>query len=303
MSESKGRIAALVERAQAEFGIVGRQAEMHCMALALLAGRNLLIEGPVGCGKTYLAQAVAAALGRRVVRVDGDGRYTEQKLIGTFDPASAMQRGYREETFVPGPLTDAMRHGAILFVNELNRMPEGVQNVLLPAMDEGRIEIPQLGVVEAAKGFQIVATQNPREFVATSQLSEAVLDRFEWLHLDYQSETEEREIARRASGYTEPVWVEQAVCVVRHTRCSPLVHRGASVRAAVAILQILKAHRENEGGEISEADFETALMLALPTRIELAVESEQTPFAEKLTALLDELKKNSAARDSRMSGS
>jgi RND family efflux transporter MFP subunit len=77
----------------------------------------------------------------------------------------------------PVPLVRAMESGGVLFVNELNRMPEGVQNVMLPAMDEGRIEVPMLGTVQARDGFVVVATQNPAEFVATSHLAEALLAR------------------------------------------------------------------------------------------------------------------------------
>src|SRR5271154_2494238 len=93
-----------------------------------------------------------------------------------------------------------MRQGAILFINELNRMPEAVQNILLPPIDEGLVQIPQLGEVRAKDGFLVIATQNPREFVATSHLSEALMDRMEWVRLDYQSFNEEREIAGQASG-------------------------------------------------------------------------------------------------------
>ena len=59
-----------------------------------------------------------------------------------------------------------MKNGSILFLNELNRMPEGTQNVLLAAMDEGVIFIPKLGKVEANEGFLIISAMNPQEFVA-----------------------------------------------------------------------------------------------------------------------------------------
>src|SRR5512137_1216118 len=177
-------------------GIVGREKELEKALAALSSGKNLMIEGPVGVGKTVLAVAVAKHLGRPVMRVDGDERYTEQKLSGWFDPPIVLEKGYVPEAFIPGPLTSAMREGGVLFMNEMNRMPEGVQNILLPAMDEGIIEIPKIGTVRAAPGFVVIGTQNPREFVATTALSEALSDRFELLLLDYQSETEEIEIVR-----------------------------------------------------------------------------------------------------------
>src|SRR5258708_7541181 len=162
---------------RAEFALVGRQTELGQLEACLRAQRNVLLEGPVGVGKTHLALAVTARLGRPVFRIDGDGRYSEQKLSGWFDPPTVIKKGFSEDAFVPGPLVEAMRSGGILFINELNRLPEGVQNVLLPAIDERVIVVPRLGQIPAKNGFLVVATQNPKEFVATSHLSEAILDR------------------------------------------------------------------------------------------------------------------------------
>src|SRR4051794_8335798 len=102
----------------------------------LRAYRNVLIEGPVGVGKTHLALTVAQEIKRPVFRVDGDSRYSEQKLSGWFDPPTVIKKGFTADSFMAGPLVDAMRLGGVLFINELNRLPEGVQNVLLPAIDE-----------------------------------------------------------------------------------------------------------------------------------------------------------------------
>ncbi len=113
--------------------MVGRQSEISRLSVALRAGKNVLLEGPVGAGKTHLALHVTQALGRPVFRIDGDSRYTEQKLSGVFDPPTVLQKGFVAEAFVPGPLVEAMQKGGVLFINEMNRLPEGVQNVLLPA--------------------------------------------------------------------------------------------------------------------------------------------------------------------------
>jgi MoxR-like ATPase len=61
----------------------------------LLAQRNLMLEGPVGVGKSVLAEALASHLGRDLFRVDGDERYTEQKMTGWFDPALVLKDGYK----------------------------------------------------------------------------------------------------------------------------------------------------------------------------------------------------------------
>lgn len=287
---------AVVTKVCKDHGIVGRETEIMQLWTAVSCGRNVLLEGPVGVGKTALAQAVAQVLGHQVIRIDGDSRFTEQKLTGWFDPSLVLKKGYQEKTFVSGPLVAAMRQGAILFINELNRMPEAVQNVLLPAIDEGLVHIPQLGEVRAKPGFLVLATQNPREFVATSHLSEALMDRMEWVQLNYQSFDEEREIAKRASKFTHEPYVSWAVALVRLTRSHPKLKRGASIRAAIAILQML-AGRAAVSKSIGEEDFWQVVKLALPTRIELNTAEFEGSYEQQIEKLLheiwEELKKNS----------
>lgn len=154
--------------------IIGREKEILELKKVIGLNRNILIEGPVGVGKTFLVQQILNDLKKKFERVDGDTRYTEQKLTGWFDPPIVLKKGYSKESFIEGPLVNAMKNGRILFINELNRMPEAVQNILLPAMDERRIAMPKLGELEAKLGFCVIATQNPREFTATHALSEAL---------------------------------------------------------------------------------------------------------------------------------
>jgi MoxR-like ATPase len=265
--------------------LVGRHLELEALHACISVGRHVLLEGPVGVGKTALARSVCAQGARGFVRVDGDGRYSEARLVGQFDPPMVLQQGYRAESFIDGPLLRAMREGAVLFINELNRMPEGVQNVLLPAMDEGMVLVPMLGEVRAAPGFSVIATQNPGEFVATGALSEALLDRFELVRLDHAEEAEEREIVRlNCKGEPDRVIVEGAVALVRATRSDPRIRRGASVRAAIAIAD-LAGQLWRAGQSVDDALFRAAA-LALPNRVELA-----DPHNVRLPAVLDDLRK------------
>lgn len=267
-------------------GIVGRSRELEVLLACLSAGRHVLLEGPVAVGKTVLARAVADALGRGVLRVDGDGRFTEQKLVGQFDPPQVMKEGYHIGSFLAGPLVQAMEKGAILFINEINRMPEGVQNVLLPALDEGSLVLPHLGALKAAPGFSVIATMNPREFVATGHLSEALLDRFELLSLKHQNEAEELEIVLRHTRPPEPdlELARAAVTLVRKTRSHPRIRRGASVRAAIALVEIAR-----EMGGIDALD--RAAAVALPGRIELK-EAQEGALEAVLLEVSPEKKKS-----------
>jgi MoxR-like ATPase len=263
---------------QERHGIVGREGAIEEMLACFSAGRHVLVEGPVGVGKTVLVQAVAASLQRPVFRIDGDGRYTEARLSGAFDPPTVLARGYIPEAFQPGPLVRAMLEGGVLFVNELNRLPEGVQNVLLPALDEGRVEVPAWGTVRAAAGFLVVATQNPREFVATGELSEALADRFERIVLAWQEADQERAIvAARARCAPSPEIVAGAVAMVRATREDARFRRGASVRAAVALADLATC---------LDGDLGRAARLALPNRVELFDDR-----GEDLATILQELEK------------
>lgn len=257
---------------------IGREHEKSLLLACLRAGRHVLLEGPVGVGKTHLASQVAKDLGRPVFRVDGDARMGEQKLTGWFDPPSVLKNGFQPESFMQGPLVAAMRAGGILFLNELNRLPEGTQNVLLPSLDEKRLLVPKLGEVFAEPGFVVIATQNPKEFIATSALSEALLDRFELILVDYQSEPEEIEIVtehlkRHNSNLKSPLKndvlesiARAATLVCRKTRGHPKVRRGASIRAALSIADLTAELLRTSSFE--EA-FSHALRLALPNRIEL----------------------------------
>lgn len=273
--------------------LIGREVEAAKLLACLKAKRNVLIEGPVGVGKTYLALAITSQLRRKVFRVDGDNRYSEQKLSGWFDPPTVIKKGFSEEAFVPGPLVEAMQEGGVLFINELNRLPEGVQNVLLPAIDERMIIVPRLGKVEAKEGFLVLATQNPKEFVATSHLSEAILDRFELVVLDYQSEAEEVEIvstkiAKAGLSRSDHEKLSlAAVLLARLTREHERIRRGASVRAAISVAEIA-AVLMGEGQKLNDA-FVAAVQMALPTRIEIEHEADSDrSLREEVEALLRE---------------
>jgi len=286
--------------------LIGRESEKQMIQAFLQAGKHVLLEGPVGVGKTTLAQTVADSLSKKVIRVDGDGRFTEQKLVGSFDPKLALDLGFSKESFIPGPLYQAMQEGAILLMNEMNRMPEMVQNVLLPALDEGKIQIPILGEVVAKPGFCVIATQNPREFVATSPLSEALLDRLEWISVAYLDAQEEEAIVLAQTPQLPAIlkpWVHRAVLLTRLTREHSKIRRGASIRAAISLIQVMSAEVRHgsskpDDAELSKLFWKTAQSV-FANRIELQVgkfskQSYSVLLDELFADLKSELKKKSA---------
>lgn len=303
MAKKQAKDRSTQEKSLSGDSLIGRESELERIRACIQARRNILLEGPVGVGKTHLALAATGSLRAQVFRIDGDSRYSEQKLSGWFDPPAVLKKGFTKEAFIPGPLIEAMQSGGVLFINELNRLPEGVQNVLLPAIDERKVVVPRLGEVIAREGFVVIATQNPKEFVATSHLSEAILDRFELVVMEYQSaEEEERIVGARlgldldevsSENFTLASLVKASVHVVRSTREHPKIRRGASIRAALSTAEIARILIEENRRDPQEA-FRMAVLLALPTRIEMErdIDIEKSPHGE-IRKLLEELSENS----------
>src|ERR1700749_351222 len=124
--------------------VVGRQRELELARPALASGAHILLEGPPGTGKSTLLRQVAASRHAEFVLVEGSAELTPARLVGSFDPALVLEQGYRPENFSDGPLVRAMRDGGLLYIEELNRVPEETINVLLTVMSEGEINVPRL---------------------------------------------------------------------------------------------------------------------------------------------------------------
>lgn len=242
---------------QIEESLVGRRREIRLILAAVRSGTPVMIEGGVGRGKTKVSLEVAKALGRPFFRVDGAPDITVQKIVGWFDPSLVLMEtdeakkrginpGFSWDTFIPGPLTEAMTKGGILFVNEGTRLPSDSWNALLTAMDERIVVIPKLGVVEAKSDFSVVVTANPMEHAGAYPLPEAAADRFVWVPMERQDPGEEREIIRRelmARGYKEISTNEDALDIIEgcidQTYHHPDLVTGVSVRAGIQMGCIL----------------------------------------------------------------
>ena len=263
--------------------VVGRARELELVVAALHGGRHMLLEGPPGTGKSTLLRSVADALGVGFAFVEGNAELTPARLVGHFDPARVLTDGYSSDVFVDGPLVSALRNGSLLYVEEINRIPEETLNVLISVMSEGEITVPRLGTVKSAEGFRLVAAMNPFDAVGTARISSAVYDRVCRVAMTYQDAEDEieivmRELAKQAGGSkVSRDWVALVVEMVRRTRNHADLRFGSSVRGAIdtAVVATSLSTMRNVSVETAMIGLDSALV-ALTGRVRMREGSVRT---------------------------
>lgn len=252
--------------------VVGRRREIELVVAALVADRHVVIEGPPGTGKSTLLRTVAHELGVGFEFVEGNAELTPARLVGHFDPARVMAEGYDADVFVDGPLAAALREGSLLYVEEINRVPEETLNVLITVMSEGELHVPRLGRLPAAPGFRLVAAMNPFDAIGTARISGAIYDRVCRLAVGYQTATDERQITLREAGgdHLDPEWVTKVVELVRLTRSHADLRVGSSVRGAIDMCAVASSLAAVRGSSVGSGDVSLdAALVALSGRVRL----------------------------------
>ena len=148
--------------------MVGQDAAVSGLLVALLCGGHVLMEGVPGVAKTLLVRTLAGALDVRTRRV----QFTPDLMPGDITGSMVIDSKQGELSFREGPLFTNL-----LLADEINRTPPKTQSALLEAMEEGQVSVD--GVSRPLpRPFLVAATQNPVEYEGTYPLPEAQLDRF-----------------------------------------------------------------------------------------------------------------------------
>lgn len=181
--------------------------EMEVFRAAAQRGLPVLLKGPTGCGKTRFVEAMAHQSGRELITVAGHEDLTSSDLVGRF----LLKGG--ETVWVDGPLTRAVREGAICYLDEIVEARQDTTVVIHPLADHRReLPLDRLGItLQAAPGFQLVMSYNPGYQSVLKSIKESTRQRFVAIELDFQPAPIETEVVAREAG----VSLETAKALVR----------------------------------------------------------------------------------------
>ena len=300
------RDTAAAIRAEVAKAIIGQDAMIDSLLIAMIAEGHVLLEGPPGTAKTLLAQSFATALGLDFGRI----QFTPDLLPGDILGSNLFNFQTSQFTLTRGPI-----FCDLLLADEINRTPPKTQAALLEAMQERRVTLD--GETHAlADHFMVIATQNPIENQGVYPLPEAQLDRFLFkLLVPYPDETEEARIVSQygamqgpprpaamgvakvadaaalaaARGTLSQVTVAEEIVqyvvrLVRATRDHHELSVGASPRAAILLASAARAKAALDGRDYVVPDDVKALAIpALRHRLTLS------PAAEIDGRLVEEL--------------
>ncbi|MFI1579916.1 AAA family ATPase [Embleya sp. NPDC020630] len=296
--QTRGARDAL-EALRGEIGkaVVGQDAAVTGLVIALLCRGHVLLEGVPGVAKTLMVRALARSLELTTTRV----QFTPDLMPGDVTGSMVYDARTAAFSFREGPVFTNL-----LLADEINRTPPKTQAALLEAMEERQVSVD--GTTRPLPDpFLVAATQNPIEYEGTYPLPEAQLDRFLLkLTLPLPERDDEITVLRRhAEGFdprdlaaagvrpvagaddlaagrravaelrVEPEVLAYVVDVCRATRTSPSLAMGVSPRGATALLAAARAWAWLAGRDyVTPDDVKALARPALRHRVRLRAEAE-----------------------------
>ncbi len=246
--------------------VVGKDAVIGSILMAMLAQGHVLLEDVPGVGKTTMALAFSRAMDLSYKRM----QFTPDVMPSDITGYTTLQTGGAAGTYVPGA---AMCN--LFLADEINRASSKTQSALLEVMEEGSITVD--GVTHAVpQPYLVIATQNPAGSSGTQPLPESQLDRFMVrLSMGYPDRRSEVEMLRRhqatapldsvnrvitprdlaamqrevESTFVSDVLYAYIAELAAWTRTQPAIRLGVSPRGAIALLRMSKAAAYLSGRE------------------------------------------------------
>jgi len=239
MSREKQMTAVDTNRAMAEptpphaprpFYVATGNEERHFKA-AYRQGLSIVLKGPTGCGKTRFVEAMAHDLNRPLITVSCHDDLTTADLVGRFH----LRGG--ETEWVDGPLTRAVREGAICYLDEVVEARQDTTVVLHPLADHRRqLPIERLGVtLNAAEGFGLVMSYNPGYQSVLKDLKDSTRQRMVAIEFGFPTPDTEEQILVEEAGLTH----DAAATLIRFGQAirrleTPGLREVASTRVLIA---------------------------------------------------------------------
>ena len=228
-----------VQKALGETGYICGRDLATVVFLSLKLGRPLFLEGEAGVGKTEIAKALSAALGRKLIRLqcyeglDASSALYEwnfpaqmvairsAEAAGSVDRASLTTELFSEDFLIERPLLDAMRPqggGApVLLIDELDRTDEPFEAFLLEALSDFQVTIPELGTIKAPEPPIVILTSN-----RTREVHDALKRRCLYHWVDYPDFEREMEILTARAPEAAETLSREVVAFVQKLRTEDL---------------------------------------------------------------------------------